>query len=76
MLQLSCATMQYEWGKRGSTSAVAALLRAGGGAVDASAPYAELWVGTHAAEPEVRKRFINDMIRSDFHRSFLSKFCT
>ena len=43
--------MQYEWGKRGSTSAVAALLRASGGAVDASAPYAELWVGTHAAGP-------------------------
>ena len=29
---------------------------------------------THAAEPEVKKRFINDVIRSDFHRSFLRKF--
>jgi len=29
---------------------------------------------THAHEPEARKRFINDMIRSDFHRNFLKKF--
>jgi len=25
-------------------------------------------------EPEHKKRFINDTIRSDFHRSFLKKF--
>lgn len=25
-------------------------------------------------EPEVKKRFINDTIRSDFHRSFLKKY--
>lgn len=25
-------------------------------------------------EPEKKKRFINDTIRSDFHRSFLKKF--
>lgn len=25
-------------------------------------------------EPEVKKRFINDTIRNDFHRSFLKKF--
>jgi protein CWC15 len=25
-------------------------------------------------EPEVKKRFINDTIRSDFHRKFLSKY--
>ena len=31
---------------------------------------------THASEPELQKRFINDMIRSDFHRSFLRKFVT
>ena len=31
---------------------------------------------THASEPEAQKRFINDMIRSDFHRSFLRKFVT
>jgi len=26
------------------------------------------------SEPEVKKRFINDTIRSDFHRNFLNKF--
>ena len=25
-------------------------------------------------EPDVKKRFINDTIRNDFHRSFLKKF--
>jgi protein CWC15 len=25
-------------------------------------------------EPEMKKRFINDTIRNDFHRSFLKKF--
>ena len=25
-------------------------------------------------EPEIKKRFINDTIRNDFHRRFLSKF--
>ena len=31
---------------------------------------------TYAAEPEQKKRFINDVIRSDFHRAFLRKFVT
>jgi mannose-6-phosphate isomerase len=52
MLRLSCAAQKYDWGKPASTSAVAALLRAGGGAVDAGAPYAELWAGsTHPSGP-------------------------
>jgi protein CWC15 len=25
-------------------------------------------------EPEVKKRFINDTVRSDFHRSFMKKY--
>ena len=25
-------------------------------------------------EPQVKKRFINDTIRNDFHRKFLTKF--
>jgi protein CWC15 len=29
---------------------------------------------THASEPEAKKRFINDVIRSDFHRRFLKQF--
>jgi hypothetical protein len=27
---------------------------------------------THANEPELRKRFVNDLVRSDFHRAFLN----
>jgi len=27
-----------------------------------------------ASEPEVKKRFVNDTIRNDFHRSFLKKY--
>ena len=26
------------------------------------------------SEPEVKKRFVNDTIRNDFHRRFLSKY--
>ncbi|CAN0461910.1 unnamed protein product, partial [Ectocarpus fasciculatus] len=26
------------------------------------------------SEPELKKRFVNDTIRSDFHRSFLKKY--
>lgn len=29
---------------------------------------------THSSVPETKKRFINDVVRSDFHRSFLRKF--
>lgn len=29
---------------------------------------------THASEPEAKKRFINDMLRSDFHRKFLKQY--
>jgi protein CWC15 len=29
---------------------------------------------THSNEPEAKKRFINDVIRSDFHRSFMKRF--
>lgn len=42
----------YPWGSPARTSAVAALYaRSLGASLDASLPYAELWVGTHASTP-------------------------
>jgi len=30
--------------------------------------------GQGSGEPELKKRFVNDTIRNDFHRQFISKF--
>lgn len=53
MRALACAVQGYEWGVRGEASAVARLGAAGGSVpiLDVSAPYAELWCGTHASGP-------------------------
>ncbi|ELU00241.1 hypothetical protein CAPTEDRAFT_229052 [Capitella teleta] len=50
---LRCAVQQYAWGKLGSSSAVADLSRNDdpGFQLDESAPYAELWMGTHPKGP-------------------------
>lgn len=56
-MELSCKVQQYDWGKRGSESAVAQLLKKGNGDVkiDESKPYAELWMGTHVNAPSIVK---------------------
>lgn len=52
MQRLECVAQQYDWGKLGSVSAVARLMRLGEGvATDASKPYAEYWFGTHPTGP-------------------------
>ena len=52
MLRLNCVAQQYDWGKRGGASAVAQLRSKGEGVpVDADAPYAEYWFGTHPSGP-------------------------
>ena len=52
MESLSCVSQCYEWGRVGASSAVARLRElSGGGAPDASTPYAELWCGTHPSGP-------------------------
>jgi len=51
---LRCAVQNYEWGKMGSSSAVAQLCAAGDEAVFSikeNEPYAELWMGTHPKAP-------------------------
>ena len=45
MQKLTCAVQKYAWGNKGASSAVATLALESGD-VDASTPYAELWMGT------------------------------
>jgi mannose-6-phosphate isomerase len=57
MIRLDCKSQQYAWGKKGSESVVAQLLRAASRADDGNGgnpsiikedqPYAEFWMGTH-----------------------------
>lgn len=52
MLRLRCVAQQYDWGKVGTSSAVAQLQAAGEGtAIESSRPYAEYWFGTHPSGP-------------------------
>ncbi|KAE9419394.1 hypothetical protein Angca_003348, partial [Angiostrongylus cantonensis] len=51
--KLICAVQKYDWGKPGSQSTVAALVRDGRHSdyVDDDKPYAELWMGVHPNGP-------------------------
>jgi mannose-6-phosphate isomerase len=52
--RLQCAVQHYDWGKRGTASAVARLHHADAAKhqpVDEKKPYAELWMGTHKSAP-------------------------
>ena len=52
MLRLQCVSQGYDWGKLGSSSAVAQLQQVGEGvAIQEGAPYAEYWFGTHPSGP-------------------------
>uniref|UniRef100_A0A0K0D6B3 mannose-6-phosphate isomerase n=1 Tax=Angiostrongylus cantonensis TaxID=6313 RepID=A0A0K0D6B3_ANGCA len=53
MHKLICAVQKYDWGKPGSQSTVAALVRDGRHSdyVDDDKPYAELWMGVHPNGP-------------------------
>lgn len=49
---LTCVSQSYDWGKLGSSSAVAILRAAGTGlSTDETIPYAEYWFGTHPSGP-------------------------
>ena len=57
-MELKCAVQQYQWGKVGKKSLVAELAANGRPdefCVDGTAPYAELWMGTHPNGPSVLK---------------------
>lgn len=53
MLPLRCLAQNYEWGRDASSSEVAQLAKANGSDIDASKPFAELWMGTHPNCPSV-----------------------
>lgn len=54
LFSLKCGAQNYDWGKPGSTLAVAryALINEGV-TIDATKPYAELWMGTHPLVPSI-----------------------
>ena len=52
MHRLACVAQNYDWGKRGSASAVARFAHSGEGKlIDEVKPYAEYWFGTHPSGP-------------------------
>ncbi|KAK4039871.1 mannose-6-phosphate isomerase [Parachaetomium inaequale] len=54
LIQLQCGANSYEWGKKGSSSAVARFAAATPStdfAIQDDRPYAELWMGTHPSNP-------------------------
>ncbi len=56
LFELDCQAMNYEWGKLGTSSLVAQLLPEQ--TIEASRPYAELWMGIHPNGPS-RVKFGN-----------------
>ncbi|KAG6895628.1 hypothetical protein C0992_000301 [Termitomyces sp. T32_za158] len=54
VFKIAPTTQQYDWGKTGSTAKVAQFATTSklpGFTIDESAPYAELWMGTHVKSP-------------------------
>ncbi|KAL0480306.1 mannose-6-phosphate isomerase [Acrasis kona] len=50
MIRIECKAQNYDWGKKGSESAVAQLVKDHQD-IDEKKPYAELWMGTHPSGP-------------------------
>lgn len=55
LVKLQCGVQSYDWGKLGSSSAVARFAKAADPSfsIDESKPYAELWMGTHPSVPSM-----------------------
>ncbi len=67
MHRLSCVVQQYDWGKLGSTSAVARFSSAGEKkTVDLDRPYAEYWFGTHPSGPSRMHVLGKDILLHDW----------
>lgn len=56
-MELKCAVQTYSWGKRGTNSIVASLIKSANAdfVVDEQKTYAELWMGTHENGPSCLK---------------------
>ncbi|VDK53377.1 unnamed protein product [Cylicostephanus goldi] len=63
MYKLICAVQNYSWGKPGSSSTVAALVKDGHHAdcVDEQKPYAEFWMGVHPNGPAKIAETLEDL---------------
>lgn len=59
LFRIDCGYQNYDWGKTGSSSAVAQFAAKSNPAttIDESKPYAELWMGTH---PSVPSKVVDD----------------
>lgn len=57
-MELQCQIQKYDWGKRGSASKVATLVKSKDKyfEIEENSPYAELWMGTHVNGPSIIKR--------------------
>jgi len=66
LVPLRCSIQNYDWGKKGSSSAVANLIFKEKEAIDEGVCFAELWIGTHPNGPSFVER--NGQLLSDFLR--------
>lgn len=69
LFQIQCGVQSYDWGKIGSSSAVAQFADASDPSftVDETKPYAELWMGTHPKVPSVNSKgeTLRDIVAGD-----------
>lgn len=72
LFRINCGYQNYDWGKIGSSSAVAQFVASSDATVkiDESKPYAELWMGTHPSVPSIavdlpEKRTLRDLVSSN-----------
>ncbi|KAG7661639.1 PMI1 [[Candida] subhashii] len=85
LFRINCGYQNYDWGKIGSTSAVAQFAASSDPSVkiDESKPYAELWMGTHPSVPSIAvdlpgKKTLRDLVTSNpehyLSKSIIDKF--
>lgn len=70
LIQLKCGAQTYDWGKLGSSSAVARFAKTSDSTLTISedTPYAELWMGTHPSVPSrdiATGKTLRDIIAAD-----------
>lgn len=87
LFKIDCGYQNYDWGKVGSSSAVAQFASNANPSVkiDESKPYAELWMGTHPSVPSVAVdagkysgKTLRDLVGEEpekyLHKSIIDKF--
>lgn len=87
LFRIDCGYQNYDWGKVGSSSAVARFAAASNPntVIDESKPYAELWMGTHPSVPlkvvdnkDLEGKVLRDLIGQNpqkyLHQSIIDKF--